>query len=232
MMRFKGWYENDETQERTQAFEKYLQALTALAQKYNYPIAQKYIEHERQYFMTMPIDKLRQDMANLPKYLQEREWDMQRRQQEKEREEKKQAGRLRGYYQVEDAQERIVCSEGDPGFHTKGMPAYPMEQIDPKLKGYYGVHVGSHGWLGILKRDGYCDSGSAYLYTIHCEEMIEDGIKVYIMEDPHVAYRDSSTPDSWIIFSKKKVIPAKYIELDQVVPEDEIEEAPPPYGME
>ena len=127
--------------------------------------------------------------------------------------------------------ERVVCSQGDPGFDKTGMPAYPMEQINAELKGWYGVHVGG-GWLGILKRDGYCDSGDAYLYTIEAAQMIEDGIKVYQMDDPHVSYRDSATPDSWIVFSRKKVIPAKYINLDQVIPGDDIKEAPPPYGIE
>jgi len=110
------------------------------------------------------------------------------------------------------------------------MKAYPMDQVDNKLKGYYGVHVGS-GWLSILKRDGYCDSGDAYIYHIHTDKMMHDGIKVYQMEDPHVAYKDINTPDSWIIFSSMETIPAKYIELVDVIPENEIEESPPPYGI-
>mgnify|MGYP003419950865 FL=1 len=106
-----------------------------------------------------------------------------------------------------------------------------MDQIDAELKGYYGIHVGG-GWLPILKRDGYCDDGDAYQYTIHADQMNEDGIEVYEMEDPHVAYRDSQTPDSQIIFCKMDKFPAEYIEQGRTIPEDEIKEARPPDGMD
>lgn len=231
-MKFKYWLcETDEQQERMAAFDKYVKAITDLAAKYQSSINPDYIKHEKQTFMTMPIEQLRQEMANLPKYLRDQEFDYQRRQKEREAEQKRSDNRLFGEYDlVEHGYERVVCSHGDPGFHQTGMPAYPMEGIDRQLKGYYGVHVGG-GWLGILKRDDYCH-GDAYLYTIHTDQMVEDGIPVYQMDDPHVSYRDIRTPDSWIVFSKEKIIPAKYVELDKVVPEDEIEEAPPPYGME
>ena len=96
-----------------------------------------------------------------------------------------------------------------------------------KINNYYGVHVGG-GWLGILKRDGYCDTGDAYHYTINCAESKHP---FFIIEDPDVSYKDSRTPDSWIIFSKHKVIPAEIIELTAITREDDIEEESPPDGM-
>lgn len=224
-MKFATWLETDE--ERLAYFQQYHQALTDIATKYKFNLSSQYMEHEKQYFLSAPIEELRTRMAELPKYIKQQELEYAFKQSQKEKEETRQKNRYKGYYLAETDHERIVCSKTNPNYDKIGMPAFPMDN----LKGFYGVHVGSHAWLGILKRDDYCN-GNAYLYTIHAEQMIEDGIKVYQMDDPHVSYKDDSTPDSWIIFSKKKTIPAKYITLDQIIPESKIKEAPPPYGME
>jgi len=231
-MNFKHWiFENNEQQERLKSYEIYSKAMNDLAAKYKTTIHPKYFEHEKQLFLTMPIEDLRKEMSDLPHTLKMREMDFNRDKLKQDRETKREQGSMHGYYLVEESHERVVCSKGNPKFDSKGMTAYPMDSIDSKLKGYYGVHVGG-GWLGILKRDGYCDSGNAYIYTIHADQMVEDEIQVYQMDDPHVSYRDSATPDSWIIFSKKKIIPAQYIELTNTIPERKIKEAPPSYGME
>lgn len=98
-----------------------------------------------------------------------------------------------------------------------------------ELKNYFGVHVGSHDWLGILRRDGYCKSGDAYLYTIHAYAMIRDGIEIYVMDDFNATGRDDSTPDSELLYSHVNLINAKYISLDKVIPRKDIPETPLPY---
>jgi hypothetical protein len=236
-MKFKSWLsESDETEERTAAFEAWREAMTGLVAKYGTNMHPDYVEHTRRFYLSAPIEEVRQEAAALPRRLRSQEEDLRREKVRRDAEaakflkSRRAPAAVRGYDEADSSMERVVCSAGDPGFDKAGMTAYPMEGVDPKLKGYYGVHVGG-GWLGILKRDGYCDN-DAYLYTIRCDEMNEDGIAVYQMEDPHVSYRDASTPDSWIIFSKKRVIPAKYIELNKVIPEKKVREAPPPHGME
>lgn len=217
--------------ERISAFERYIKSLADLTAKYQVTIHPKYIEHERQSFLTMPIGDLRRRMLELPNFLRDREQDMARQQRETLAKQKREQESLRidgeQYYRAEDKYERVVCKSRNPGFDKTGMDAYPMKDLG--LDGYYGIHVGG-GWLGILKRDGYCD-GDAYHYVIHADEMIEDGIEIYQMVDPHVYYKDVATPDSWIIFSEYPKIPAKYIELEKITPEEQIEESPPPYGM-
>lgn len=232
-MNFRMWINENEEAERTDAFERFAAALKELHGRYGTTVSQQYLDHERRTFMTMPIEDLRQEMAGLPKLLQRTEGDLERRRREKEAEERREAGALRAgsdrYYQADNKYERVVCSKGDPGFATAGMEAYDMGQVDAALKGWYGVHVGPSSWLPILKRDGYCDSGDAYIYTIHADEMLEDGVEVHEMEDPHVMDR-TETPESQIIFTRLPRIPAKYIELTEVIPEAEIEEAPDLHG--
>lgn len=233
---FQTWLtESNDDYERTEAFEKYAQAITDLYKRYGITVHKDYLDGERRNFMTMSIADLRQEIANLPRFLinQERNLEREKRENEKKAKRDKEALIIKGneYYRAEDIYERVVCSKGDPGYDKKGMKAYPMKEIYPELNGYYGVHVGSN-WLPILKRDGYCDDGDAYIYIIHADEMNDDGINIYEMDDPHVSYRDSQTPDSQIIFFKLKVIPAKYIEISKIIPEIEIKEAPPAYGME
>lgn len=234
-MNFRMWINENEEAERTQAFERYSTALNDLHVRYGTAVSQQYLDHERRTFMAMPIEDLRREMEGLPKLLQRTEADLERRRREMEAEERRESGALRvgsdRYYQADNKYERIVCSRGDPGFASEGMQAYDMGQVDASLKGWYGVHVGPSSWLPILKRDGYCDDGDAYIFTIHADEMLEDGLEVYEMEDPHVMDR-TETPDSQIIFTRLPRIPAKYVELTEVVPEDEIEEAPDPHGMD
>jgi hypothetical protein len=232
---FREWLLESEEAERTSSFEQYSKALNDLYTRYGSSVSSVYLDHERKTFMTMPLEDLRREMANLPKFLKDQERDLERKKQDLERQSKRDDEALEtkreAYYRAENSYERVVCSRGDPGYAKNGMEAYPMDQIDPELKGYYGIHVGG-GWLPILKRDGYCDSGDAYQFTIHADEMNEDGIEVYEMDDPHVAYRDSQTPESQIVFCKLQRFPAKYIEQGRVIPEDEIPEARPPDGMD
>lgn len=234
-MDFKGWLNESEDAERTQAFETYISAMRELYGRYGLTVNEKYAEHERGNYQRMPIEDLRAEMARLPATLKNEERRLQLQRSEREAKDKREREALRAgggrYYRADNKYERIVCSRGDPGYGEAGMEAFDMGQVDAGLKGWHGVHVGPSSWLGILKRDGYCDSGDAYIYTIHADEMLEDGIEVYEMEDPHVMDR-TETPDSQIIFIKAARIPAKYVELTEVVPEDEIEEAPSPYGMD
>lgn len=224
-----------EEAERTQAFELYSKSVNDLYTRYGSSVSPAYLDRERKTFMTMPIEDLRQQMANLPRFLKDQESDLERKKRDADKQRKRDEEALETdrdtYYRAETSYERVVCSKGDPGYAKSGMKAYPMESIDPGLKGYYGVHVGG-GWLGILKRDGYCDDGDAYQYTIHADEMNADGIEVYEMEDPHVSYRDSQTPESWIIFCKMANFPPEYIEQGRTIPEAQIKAARPPDGMD
>jgi hypothetical protein len=236
-MNFFEWLvtENQEQEERQAAYEKSMAAYEAIAAKYKFKLADVWVQNEKKYFEKSPIEEVRESIKNLEKQIKQQDEYYARQAREEEQKRKSAIKSIKGTkqtYQLADTSyQRIVCSEGSPEYEKNGMQAYSMQSVDGKLKNYYGVHVGG-GWLGILKRDGYCDSGDAYEYTIHCEEMIEDGINVWIMEDPNVANRDNSTPASWIIFSKKKIIPAKYIELGRITKEKDIKEAPPPYGMD
>jgi hypothetical protein len=116
---------------------------------------------------------------------------------------------------------RVICGSDGAGLDKTGMLAYDLSEIDPELKGFYGVHVGDpDAWLPILSRDGYC-SGDAYVYEIDAAAAEDDGVPFWFMEDPHVVDK-TEAPPSQIVFSRLDMIPAKYVRLVEVIPHDEV----------
>jgi hypothetical protein len=234
-MEFIDWLRESEEDERVKLFNFYVKSFSDLYNKYGFSLANDWINHLRKLFMTSSMDDVMNKISDLPNLLKSNEFSLAREKREKDKQIQQRNNALETrndiYYRAESSFERVVCSKGNPGFDKSGMIAYPMTGIDNDLIGYYGVHVGG-GWLPILKRDGYCDDGDAYLYEIHAEDMNNDGINVYAMDDPHVAYRDINTPESKIIFCKMKLFPYQYIELKKVIPEKDIKEADPAQGMD
>lgn len=114
---------------------------------------------------------------------------------------------------------RVVCSDRNPMLEKKGMPLFKFsDSSDVELKGgYFGIHVGDPDeWLPILMRDGYCDGEHAFVYAIDASLAYATRQPFYEMEDFHV--RDKgATPSSTILFSRRKVVPAKMIRLERVV---------------
>lgn len=136
------------------------------------------------------------------------------------------------YERVDYGGYRIVCSDEDPRFEKTGMPMFDGDhaEMDKELEGYMAVHVTSDpdGWLPILMRDGYCDAQYAYVYRLALEEMYNSRAPFYEIEDYHIMDK-TNTPDSQIVISKRKKIPARYIRLVERIDTSEIEEAPDPY---
>jgi hypothetical protein len=228
--------EPDEATWRQQMFQRYVGEMTKLATEFGRPgFHPDYIRHLQKQFMTMSVPEIQKYMDDLPNELRMRrmnyEADVMKVKWEEEEREKTVLRTARDKYELaDDTYERVVCSNGSPGFEKTGMPAFAgdVAEYDQELKGYFGVHVGSaRAWLPVLARDGYCDD-DAYIYDIHAEEIAHTKKPLYIMEDYHVMDRGAS-PGSDIIFSRRKVLPAEIIELKKVIPADQIEPAPDLY---
>lgn len=142
----------------------------------------------------------------------------------------------------------VTIADEDPELDKTGMPAFRITDIDANLKDYYGIHVGNADeWVPVLLRDGW-DAEYVYIYLIDIaawmadmdeadieevakndelesiEELETLSNRPFVMEDPH-PYDRTVTPDSDIIFSRYKTIPAKYITLDRVLDVADIEPA-------
>ncbi len=225
-MRFKLFLETDEATLRQQLFQRYIQIISFDGQA---KIAPDYINHLQQYFNTTPIDEIEKRIKADEVYAQQdrRRWEIE--QEAAKRKQFNLAGKYDNYERVNDTFERFVCSDGNPEFEKKGMPAFAenVTSHDPKLKGYYGVHCGG-AWLPILIRDGYCDSNQAYHYEIDTEPFYNSKKPFYVMEDYHINDK-TNTPNSVILFSKNKIIPANLIRLVEIIDTTKVKPAPDPY---
>lgn len=133
------------------------------------------------------------------------------------------------YPRVDYSASRIVCSDGNPNFEKKGMPAFPgdLDTHDIELKGYYSIHVGDpNQWLGVMARDGYCD-GDAYVYSLDLAALYDTRMPYYEVEDYHIM--DATHLSGIIVFSKRKIVPANIITLKKIIPSKDIKIAPDPY---
>lgn len=121
------------------------------------------------------------------------------------------------YSRADGFYERVVCADVDPQFDKRGMPAYRLDARDSGLRDYRAVHTGSaKQWIPVLMRDGYCDGGRAYIYSIDASLAYKSRQPFYEMEDFHIMDKTAS-PAGTILFSKREVIPAKMVRLISVV---------------
>ncbi len=234
-MRFKFFIESED-QIRSQLKDEYLRmAVDAYTDPASgkHDLHPQYLQHVEKQFATLPIPELQQKVKESIPFFQseKRRFELERLDKQRAEESKKfnlETDRNE-FERTSDTYGRIVCSNTDPQFEKVGMPMYPgLSNYDPELKDYYGVHCGSINWLPILLRDQYCDQRYAYVYKINTSPAFNSKMPFYVMEDFHIMDK-TNTPGSDIIFSKRKVIPAKLVKLVKVIDTKTVKPAPDPY---
>lgn len=230
MLSFYNLYlEVEESELRRQLWQHFLDTV----KKYGVEMHPKFVAHQEKAFQTLPLEEIQPDKIEQQVKSWKSDQDHQKQKELKQQQKDDRALRTSSsrYYVCDSVMERAVCSDGSPGFEKTGMPAFSDEIVahDKKLAGYYAIHVGdAHGWLPILKRDGYCDAKYAYIYSINCEAVAETDDPFYETEDFHIMDA-THTPHSVVIFSKRKVIPANLIHLEEKILLSKIKTAPDPY---
>lgn len=229
-MQFRNWL-NETTDDRAKLWAKFQREFQITYQRPLGSNPQLFARY-KQIFQTEEITELQFRIDNIQgkgrqDYRREQEQKIRSARMEDKQDRRALKTKKNTYLRVEDDVERVVCSDGDPQYDKTGMPAFHNDLNNPELNDYFAIHVGdAEAWLPILMRDGYCEGTHAYVYTIKTSLLARTKTPFYsVGEDYHITDK-TNTPDSDIIFSKFKLIPAQYIELDNVIDLEDVEEAP------